>query len=369
MPRAARRRVIVVVVAVVLSLALALGWTWRPVAAVPSSREVGAPGAAAVAPRHAAALPPREERAEPNHAEVPRPERGYLAGHAAIAQALGYVAVSCWIGTEWDTESLGGYQKIKGGWYSDVKRELVGEDLVTRRYPRPSDEPAGELTFEEPLFYVSWAASAPGQEVPCTVRYPIYAELRVAVVGADGAPVEGAQVYGCSSQGRSEGGVALLEQALAGEDCALHGNFGVHAGYAMVSALAENEIRTLTLLVSEDAAPPVFTPAPATLRRSPEEELAALRTLSEAGDLSADGAQLVGQIIAHLELRKAWEAGRLDPQAMQRDLLAAETAEEMLALAEAQHERIQANMALFHEIMKPIGESAPGTEPTAVEEP
>ncbi len=305
-----KRAAVVLVVLVALALVAGL-LAIRPTPVAPEPMAVAPVAAAprAVRPPPAAVAPP----------DAPPP--AYLAGHAAIAGALGYVAVKCWVGTEWDTDGLVGefHQKIEGGWYTNVETALSGEHGVERRY----EDPAAPLrTGFETLFVVSWSATEPGGVVPCHVEQIEHAELRVRVVDAADRPVPGARVSGCGASGESDAaGLAVLDEAKARHECVVRGQVphdggGVCAGQARVPALAADETRDVVVALQcrelgeepRVSAGARSEPWPIQLpERTDAEELAVLQDLSRR-DLGDAGDRLIDELVAHKERMAAWRA-------------------------------------------------------------
>jgi hypothetical protein len=252
---------------------------------------------------------------------------GYPEAHAAIAEAMGYTAMVCWVGHDWDGEVVvnGSYNmRIQDGWYSDVETSLYGRKAVDlpRSVPCPD---TGKSWFGcgveyERLFYVSWKAEEPGQVATCTVEYATYGELRIDVRDQHGELVDGVRVAGCGSEGRAVNGKkAVLADVNAGDRCPLLAScFGgkLCADLIYLSPpLRENEIRELTLDVvvvdgpesrrlsferskSIDVGADERAPS---LQRSFEDELVVLREMALSEVNSEALSELVEDLIRHRE--------------------------------------------------------------------
>lgn len=252
----------------------------------------------------------------------------YEAGHSAVAEVLGFVAIRCWVGPEWDTEDLVGayHQKISNGWYTNVEDRLAGQHGVEKRFEVP-DAPADARDWEkvdfETLFVVSWRAEGPGETVPCEVHTLERATLRVRVIDQEGRAVSGAKVFGCGSGADGDpSGLAVLEEAHAGSDCALRayrvGDVEICDGTLEVTALAPNEERAIDLPATcSDLRDPsalelgLVEPLAFELEPSPltelsyEEQIARFQALKSHG--LGDGADaLLDGLIAHREHMIAW---------------------------------------------------------------
>lgn len=331
-------------------------------------RPVVAPPAPAVAanpppvPEAAPAAPPVDPPTAPEAAAA----APTLAAHAAVAEALGYVAIRCFVGTEWDTDDLVGkyHQRIAGGWYTNVENALAGRHGVERRYPIPGQEGPMAVTFEN-LFEVSWSAAAPGDVVPCTVHPIEHAELQVRLVDDAGRPAAGFQVYGCSGDDVTDAdGLAVLEVE-AGDPCRLTAYAKATEGHALCRAHADEpalvkdevrrvELRLECLTVEEHIArrdepdPPPRGPPPDFLPEIPDaEELARFRELARR-DFGPEGNALVGGLVAHRERMIALRA-ESDAQAAEMAALLAR----MEALAEpgAEAATPEEQQALHEEMM------------------
>lgn len=159
--------------------------------------------------------------------EPPTTSSPYRFAHASVAEALGYVAIECWVGTTFDTDELVSkhptgpipfsndfHQRISNGWYTNVEKSLSGWHGVHRRAPW---SPMGEA-----LFVVSWSATAPGEVVPCKVHPLDSGTLRVTVHDPEGRPVPQVEVHGCLSHGKTDAeGLAVLENAHAVAGCSV----------------------------------------------------------------------------------------------------------------------------------------------------
>jgi hypothetical protein len=184
---------------------------------------------------------------------------GYPEAHAAIAEAMGYTAMVCWVGHDWDGEVVvnGSYNmRIEDGWYSDIEPSLYGRKAVDlpKKVPCPDTgiRWLGCGVEFERLFWVSWKAEEPGQVATCTVEYATWGELRVAVRDQYGELIDGARVEGCGSEGKAVNGErAVLSDVFAGGRCTLFASCfnGVFcSGMSSVSPpLRANEIREVTL--------------------------------------------------------------------------------------------------------------------------
>jgi hypothetical protein len=276
----------------------------------------------------------------PTEPDEAHPPSVYEAGHAAVAESLGLVAIRCWVGPEWDTEDLVGkyHQKISNGWYTNVEEQLVGDRGVEKRFEVP-DVPPDADEFEridfETLFVVSWRAERPGEMVPCEVHTLERAALRVRVRDLDGNAVPGATVYGCGSNGQSDArGLATLEETHASSACELTaytaGAERMCQGKLGVSALAADEERAVDLTVEcgalVEAAEDMLQTFGFELPKSDfpelsdEEEIARFREL-KGRDLGPGADALLDGLIAHreylIESAREWE----EKQARQDELM------------------------------------------------
>lgn len=245
-----------VVPAVIVAVAL-LGVLWwagpgtTPVAPAPVDRagpEAPAPVREARSPVRATP-PPAPEQPE----VAPGPGSAVVA-HQRIAEALGGVSIRCYVGTQLDGTALWGgrYQpRIEDGWFSDVVRTLEGERQVMQSPEVEGDNEA------KPLFEVRWKAEEAPSSVPCEVHWPDYAELVVRAIDAEGAPVEGVQVSGCSLNGRTDAEGVLRRTVAVAESCLVMGNVPpwAHEGgplprdQRVVAGLTQGEVREVELLM------------------------------------------------------------------------------------------------------------------------
>jgi hypothetical protein len=343
------------------SVAVALGilalvaagawWLWPvPAAEAPATRAA----LPTPTPPVARPVPSRPVLAPPS---APPPEAApaspYLAAHEAVAQALGYVAITCWVGTAWDTEDLVGayHQKIKHGWYSNVEESLAGRHGVERQWYDPDRGEPGQF---ETLFEVSWTASAPGESVPCTVHTLSYADVRVHVADQDGRPVAGATVYGCGSHAETDAqGEGVLEQVFAGERCSLSASAFPAEGERCSGTLAAGPFvadsgvdldmavtcGSLFDAYSREEPDPEPASAPSGLvALSTEDELARFRVLA-GQDLGEDGDRLIDALIIHREAMLALAAKQEEQMrrsdAILQQMSAAKTPAEVEAAMEA----------------------------------
>ncbi|MFT4628265.1 MAG: hypothetical protein ACI8PZ_006960 [Myxococcota bacterium] len=177
--------------------------------------------------RHAPAEPVRHTRPpavrtdpvpEPPADEEVTPE-SWSAAHTALAEALGYVAIRCYVGTEMDADDYVGSRfgrKVENGWFSDVVRTLEGTAVVERSFASTlPGRIVGDLVLDrdfEAVFQVSWKAEAFGTTVPCTVAWPTYADLTVQVVDQHGEPVPEVRVA-IGGQGLAQNELCSTERA------------------------------------------------------------------------------------------------------------------------------------------------------------
>jgi len=255
---------------------------------------------------------------------------GYAEAHAAIAEAMGYISMVCWVGPDWDGEVLvGGYynMKIENGWYSHVETSLHGRRAVELRKKVPCPDTGirlipCDIDFET-AFWVSWEADEPGQAVTCTVEYPTYGELRVAVRDQYGEPVDGVLVTGCGGEGRTANGErAVLTNVYGGEGCRLftfcserEPCYSTHV--VLSRPIRENEIREVTIdVIAREGVDSLMLHIersralrdaeaaeefPPSLRRSSEDELVVLRQMASTDGKSEAASVLVEDLIRHIE--------------------------------------------------------------------
>ena len=329
------------VAATVLAVGLLVWWAWPrpPVEEVAPSPPTFVRGEAPVREARAVstALAPEFD----SDTDVPEPSP-YLAAHAAVAEALGLVAIRCWVGTEYDSDDLVGWyqQRISNGWYTNVVTQLEGRQAVERRFERP-DVPEDAARWEkydfETLFVVSWKAEAPGEVARCEVHPQGYGTLRVRVVDQDGLPLPRASVHCCGAAAESDRhGVAVLEQVRAGRPYVLKG--ARHEidhtlregdwceGFMAVDPFEPDETRELELalhclefeeVVAGDAAmflelntASVEEPVEELPRPSTAEELARLRALRASPAMGEAAGRLLDTLIAGRERALVTEESR-----------------------------------------------------------
>lgn len=309
--------------ALALFVALAVAW-WLVPAPAPAPAPTPVATAEAPPPERppVPTVRPVVEAAADTDTEEPPPSV-YLEGHLAVAEALGALAIRCWVGPEYDTEDLVGafHQKVSNGWYTNVETELEGYHSVERKYYDNPDAPTERERGPqfETLFRVSWSATDRDGVVPCQVHFDVaYGELRVHVVDEQGAPVRGATVYGCGRSADSDAqGLALLEQVFAETRCSLtaytSGASAMCRGTTTLEPwLAADEVRDVELPLDcqtmEDllaGAEPLARPPRRPRRKgsglSTEEELRRFRALKGRSDLGEGGQRLVDDLIEHRE--------------------------------------------------------------------
>lgn len=270
----------------------------------------------------AAGPAPIDEAPDPH--DPPAPD-SKAAGHSRVAEALGLVAIRCFVGEELDGDDLVGrfHQRIENGWYSHVERSLEGEHPVERRLAAVEPNPdlpdgLGDVDFET-IFTVRWKASAPGETVPCTVEWPRYAEVTVRAVDDEGGPIAGAKLYGCGGGGISDANGEATWQVFADEPCLLRGHTPfvagqmIRGGAAPLEALEEHAQVAVDLRLSASGRPDVEIPvargpvAPRTalLRANPtteadhREEIRVFQGLLDGA--TGTQAELLEGLIAHRE--------------------------------------------------------------------
>jgi len=316
------------------------------------------------------ALPSDEDDAEEGGPPPPdETAAGILQAYSDVAEALGYVAIRCYVGPEYDSDDYVGKipQRVSNGWYTYIADTLRGTKYVERRYPvKDVDADAslmehlGALDFET-LFIVSWEAQQPGQTVPCTISYPKFAELRVTPRDQNGEVIDDVRVHGCGGQRTREGDEIVFADVFAEEEepCFLKASCpadGVSCGGVLeLPPFNEHEVRSVefpiayyemeglswqerfeilkeldeirSAVVSERSGDEVEGKEVVRLGRSLVEELDAFEAVSQRGGLSPSGQEAVSALIERhnrlIDRREAWAEHEAHVDALKADLDAA----------------------------------------------